>query len=132
MSKSLHCPGDFRMEISGWGLDNSFFAERTDLICTADGEKQVRLRRALHEGPIVFIRLLASGPSAGSVPVAWHIQVVEPMDCNGPCQTKLARLRPRSKESLGRKSASNVSEDSQRVCDVQEFEDQLQREEILQ
>jgi hypothetical protein len=132
MSKSFQCPGDFRTEISGWGLDYSIFAERADLIWTAGDENQVRLYRALHEGAIVLFRLLACEPSTGSVPVAYHIQEVGPMDCNGPFLVRLAQLRQRSKESLGRKIASNVSEDSQRVCDVQEFEEQLRREEILQ
>ena len=132
MGNSFTSPGDYRIEISGWGLDNNFFAERTDLLWTADGEKLVQLHRALPEGAIVFIRLLASEPSSGSVPVAYQIQDAVPMDCNGRCQIRLAQLRPRSKESLAVKFASNVSEDSQRVCNVQEFEIELQHEEILQ
>ncbi|HXP78479.1 MAG TPA: hypothetical protein VN976_01120 [Verrucomicrobiae bacterium] len=132
MGNSFNSPGDYRVEISGWGLDNSFFAERTDLRWTAEGEKQVQLHRALPEGAIVFVRLLASEPSSGSVPVAYQIQSVVPMDRNGRCQMRLAQLHPRSKESLAKKSASNGSEDRKRVCDVQEFELELQHEEILQ
>jgi hypothetical protein len=132
MGNSFNYPGDYRIEISGWGLNNEFFAEKTDLLWTAGGEKQVQLHRALAEGAIVFVRLLASEPSSGSVPVAYQVQDVVPMNCNGCCQMKLAQLHPTSRESLGRKNASNVSEDSRRVCDVHEFEEQLQREEILQ
>jgi hypothetical protein len=54
------------------------------------------------------------------------------MDRNGRCQIRLAQLHPRSKESLAWKNASNGSEDRRRVCDVQEFELELQHEEILQ
>jgi hypothetical protein len=132
MSQPLSCPDDFRIEISGWGLDNSFFAEKTDLLWTSDGKKHVELHRALSEGAIVFIRLLASEPSSGSVPVAYRVEGIVPMDCNGRCQMRLAQLRPRSKESLAGETASNGSEDSQRVCDVREFDEQLQHEEILQ
>jgi hypothetical protein len=132
MSDAINQPGEFRIEISGWGLDNSFFAERTDLLWTSDGEKQVQLHRALPEGAIVFIRLLASEPCTGSVPVAYRVEGILPMDCNGRCQMRLAQLRPRSKESLAGKTASNVTEDSRRVCNVQEFEIELQHEEILQ
>jgi hypothetical protein len=132
MGNSFNSPGDYRVEISGWGLDNSFFAERTDLRWTAEGEKQVQLHRALPEGAIVFVRLLASEPSSGSVPVAYQIQSVVPMDRNGRCEMRLAQLHPRSKESLAKKSASNRSEDRKRVCDVREFELELQHEEILQ
>ena len=132
MGNSFNSPGDFRIEISGWGLDNSFFAERTDLLWTADGEKQVQLHRALPEGAIVFVRLLVPEPSSGTVPVAYQVQDVVPMDCNGKCQMRLRQLHPRSKESLAGKNASKHSEDLQRVCDVQEFESGLQHEEILQ
>jgi hypothetical protein len=99
---------------------------------TSGGEKLVRLHRALAGGAIVFIRLLASDPGTGSVPVAYRVEGVLPMDCNGRCQMRLAQLRPRLKESLAGKSASNTTEDSQRVCNVQEFEIELQHEEILQ
>ena len=132
MSKSFNSPDDFRIEISGWGLDNSFFVERTDLQWTSNGQKHVQLHRALPEGAVVFIRLLASEPSSGSVPVAYRVQGVVPMDCNGRCQMRLEQLHARSKESPAWKNASNVSEDSERECDVQEFESKLQDEEILQ
>jgi hypothetical protein len=132
MGNSFNDPGDYRIEISGWGLNNDFFAEKTDLLWTADGEKQVQLHRALPEEAMVFVRLLASEASSGSVPVAYQVQDVVPMNCNGRCQMKLAQLHPASRESLGWKIASNGSEDSRKVCDVQEFEEQLQHEEILQ
>ena len=54
------------------------------------------------------------------------------MNSKGRCQMRLAQVHPRSKESLAEKNASNGLEDSRRVCDVQEFEEELQREEILQ
>jgi hypothetical protein len=132
MGNSFDYPGDYWIEISGWGLDNSFFVERTELLWATDGEKQVQLHRALSEGAMVFLRLLASEPSNGSVPVAYQVQSVVPMDCNGRCRMRLEQLHPRSKESLGGKNASNGLEDSQRVCNVHELEVELQHEEILQ
>jgi hypothetical protein len=132
MGNSFNSSGDYRIEISGWGLDNSFFAERTDLCWTPGGEKRVQLHRALSEGAIVFIRLLSSEPSSGSVPVAYQVQGVGPMDCNGLCKMGLVQLHPRSKESLAVKSASNDLEDLPSVCDAQEVEVELQREEVLQ
>lgn len=132
MGNSFDYPGDYRIEISGWGLDNSFFVERTDLQWTTDGEKRVQLRRTLQEEAVVFVRLLSDEPSSGSLPVAYQVESVEPMDRNGRCQMRLAQLHPRSKESLARESASKDSEGSRRVCNVQEFELELQHEEILQ
>jgi hypothetical protein len=132
MGNSFNSPGDYRIEISGWGLDNSFFAERTDLLWAAGSEKQVQLRRALAEGAIVFIRLLSPEPSNRSVPVAYQVEGVGAMDCNGRCRMKLMQLHPRSKESLLGKNASKCSEDAPRVLDVQEGEMELQHEEVLQ
>ena len=132
MGNSYNSSGDYRIEISGWGLDNSFFAERTDLFWTPGGEKKVQLHRALAEGAIVFIRLLSSEPSSGTVPVAYQVHCVEPMDCNGLCEIGLAQLHPRLKESLAAKSASKDLEDLPSVCDAREVEVELQREEVLQ
>jgi hypothetical protein len=131
MGYSYSSSREYRIEISGWGLDNSFFAERADLLWTTQGEKQVQLHRALPEGAIVFIRLLSSGPSSGSVPVAYQVQDVLPMDCSGRCQMRLTQLHPRSKESQTGKTASDTLEDLRRVCDAQELEVELQHEEIL-
>ena len=132
MGNSFNSPGDYRIEISGWGLDNGFFAERTDLLWTADGEKRVQLHRALPEGAIVFVRLLASEPSNGTVPVAYQVHDVVPMDCNGRCQMRLAQMHPRSKESSTREIASKLVEDLRSVCDTRETGTELQLEEILQ
>jgi len=132
MGNSFDYPGDYRIEISGWGLDNSFFVERTDLLWTTDGEKRIQLRRTLQEEAVVFVRLLSDEPSSGSLPVAYQVEGVEPMDRNGRCQMRLVQLHPRSKESLAGESASKDLEGSRRVCNVQEFELELQHEEILQ
>ncbi len=131
MADSFHSSQDYRIEVSGWGLDNNFFAERTELRWNADGEKRVQLRRALPEGAMVFIRLLASEPSGGSVPVAYQVREVGPMDCAGYCQMTLARLHPRSKESIEPKPASKVLEDLERRCEAKKGENDWQHEEVL-
>jgi hypothetical protein len=128
---SFNAPGDYRIEISGWGADNSFFVERTDLLWTASGEKEVQLRRALPEGTMVFIRLLAPEPSNGSVPAACKVRDVLPMDSHGRCRMRLVQMHPRYRESLSVQHASNGSEDLRTVCDTKEGETGLQHEEIL-
>ncbi len=129
---SFNAPGDYRIEISGWALDNSFFVERTDLRWTADGEKQVHLQCPLPEGALVFGRLLAAEQSTGSVPVAYRVRGVMPRDSQGRYRMKLLQMHPRSKESLGVDPASNSAEDSQGVCDATKAEVKLHYEEILQ
>jgi len=132
MANFLNCPGDYRIEISGWGLDNSFFVENVDLFWTSEGEKQVHVHRALPQGAIVFIRLLASELGSGTVPVAYQVLEAMPMDCGGRCQLRLAQLHPRSKESLKGKSASNLAEDAKRESDVHGIIAELEYEEVLQ
>jgi len=126
---SFNAAGNYRIEISGWGVDNSFFVERTDLIWTASGEKQVQLHRALAERSMVFVRLLAPEPDHGSVPVAYQVQGIVPMSSHGSCTVRLVQLRPRSREypqeSLTGKNASKPLEGSQRVCDTREAETRL-------
>jgi hypothetical protein len=129
MRDSFNSRGDYRIEISGWGLDNSFFAERTALQWAEGGEKQVQLHRALPEGATVFVRLLSSEPSCGSVPVAYQARNVVPMDRNGRCQMQLVQLHPRPRVSSAGQDASNVSgaskefeRDLETSCDAGEIE----------
>jgi hypothetical protein len=110
MGNSNNVGGDYRIEISGWGLDNSFFTEGTELLWASDGEKQVQVHRALAEGSIVFVRLLSFEPTNGSVPVAYQVEDVGPMDRNGRCLMKLAQLHPRSRQSRGPEHASKEME----------------------
>ena len=44
----------YRIELSGWGLDQSFFVEQTTLLWCQDGDKSVALHRELADGAIVF------------------------------------------------------------------------------
>lgn len=131
MGDSNNSRGDYRIELSGWGLDNAFFTERTELMWTGDGEKQVQLHRALAEGSIVFIRLLSAEPSSGSVPVAYLIEDVVPMDRNGRCQMKLGQLHPRSKQSQTGHRASNWVEEEQNPCEISESGTELEAQEVL-
>jgi hypothetical protein len=131
MGETFNSPGTYRIEVSGWGLDGNFFAEKADLTWTHDGEKKVQLRRALPEGAIVFIRLLSPESPDRTVPIAYAIQQVDPMDCNGLCEIKLTQLYPRVREPLPERRASKQMEDAPGVCDVREQTAELQHEEVL-
>jgi hypothetical protein len=47
--------GNYRIEVSGLGLNDVFFVERTDLIWSEDGEKRLLLRHALSEGAVILV-----------------------------------------------------------------------------
>src|SRR5664280_1765844 len=112
--------GSYRVEVSGWGFDDSFFVEKTDLVWTRGGEKKLLLRQALPSGAIVFVRLTASVVSCDSVPVAYRVESVQPMNCAGQCELRLLQLHPRSKESCLDGIASELVEHSVSKCETNE------------
>ena len=131
MTNTFNSPGNYQIEVSGWGLDNSFFVERTDLLWSQTGEKCVLLRRALSERSMIFVRLLDSDSMKGSVPVAYQVSGVRPMDCNGQCEMRLEQLHPRLKAPNTRDRASYMAEDSLSTCEPRENTIQPEPEEIL-
>jgi hypothetical protein len=97
MRDAAYGSSEYRVEVSGWGLDDTFFAEKTDLLWTDKGEKKLLLRRCLPEGAIIFIRLIGNDTALGSVPVAYQVENVQPMNRLGLCEMRLHELHPRSK-----------------------------------
>jgi hypothetical protein len=106
MSDMINIPGSYRVEVSGWDLDSNFFVEKTNLVWSQNGEKKVRLRHALTEGAIIFVRLLIEVSTVNSVPVAYQVKDMQGMDCDGQCEILLTQLHPRVRESIAGKSAS--------------------------
>ena len=80
MGDAANGPSEYRIEVSGWGLDDNFFAEKTDLLWTEMGEKKLLLRHCLPEDAIIFVRLLGNDTALGSVPVAYQVENVRPMN----------------------------------------------------
>jgi hypothetical protein len=132
MTKTFDSLGNYRIEVSGWGLDDIFFVEKTELLWSQAGEKYILLHRALPEGAMIFVRLLDSNSINGSVPVAYQVNRVRAMDCNGQCEMRLLPLYPRSKAPNTWENASHRSEDSTSACAPRENSTQQEPEEILQ
>jgi hypothetical protein len=131
---SSHASGEYRIEISGWGGDNGFFVERANLIWRAGGEKQVHLFRVLRAGAMIFVRSISSDPSNLSVPVAYKVKTILPMDSQGRYPMNLVQMHPRSKES-GESFISGIASNTQearRQCETNDSEMTLEQEEILQ
>lgn len=132
MADKFNFPDNYRIEVSGWGLDNAFFVEKTDLLWSQSGEKQVLLHRALPEGAVVFVRLLGPESMIGSVPVAYQVESVRPMDCTGVCEVRLIPVHPRLKVSSMSISASHSREDEMSKREPRRCSVQPEPEEILQ
>ena len=99
MADTFNFPGNYQIEVSGWGLDNAFFSEKTDLLWSPSGDKQALLHRALPEGAMIFVRLLTVESTNRSMPVPYQVEEVRPMDCNGQCELRLIQLYPQLKRT---------------------------------
>jgi hypothetical protein len=131
VTNEMSFPSRFRVEVSGWGSDDSFFVEKTELIWSGVSDKKLLLHHVLPKGALIFVRLQAIRTTSSPVPIPYEVSSVEPMDCNGQCELRLTQLHPRSKESNPGEVASNLQEDSE-MCEPKQFSAQMETEEILQ
>lgn len=87
--------GSYAVEISGWDASEDFFVEKTNLTWTADGMKEITLRRAVHEGSVIFVRLMQPVANADNYPIACQaVKVIE--HAAGGASILLSQLRPRA------------------------------------
>lgn len=122
---------NYRIEVSGWGLNDAFFVEKTDLHWTERGERKLMLHHALPEGAVIFARLIAPETSYGSVPVAYQVEGVQPMNSNGLCEMRVRRLHPRSKPHTWDRIASLSAEYSSKRCEEKQSSIEPELEEVL-
>jgi hypothetical protein len=136
MDDAANLDGNYRIEVSGWGYDNNFFVEQTDLFWDRGGDKKVFLRHTPPEGGIVFIRLLLPSQVGSTIPVAYQVAAVRAMDCHGQSEIRLKQMHPRPKVSpageLASYSVEGAIEGCGRAREAKESSALLEREEILQ
>ena len=132
MDETMNLAGNYRIEVSGWGFDSNFFVEQTDLLWDQGGDKMVLLHHALSEKAIVFIRILLPESFNNTLPVAYQVAAVQPMNCNGQREVRLRQLHPRSKVPRRAEDASDWSQDSKDAGKRKESSARLEQEEILQ
>jgi hypothetical protein len=123
--------GNYRIEVSGWGLNDVFFVEKTDLLWSEGGEKKLLLHRALPDGTVIFVRLMTPETSHGLVPVAYQVENVQPMNPNGLCEMRLLQVRPRSKAHTRGAFASLSPEYSSKSSEGMESSHRMELEEVL-
>lgn len=86
----------YAVEVSGWDARESFFVENTDLTWTAEGIKEIRLRRPVREGSIVFVRLIQPASHSDTHPVACRVVKAVEHAGAGHTEIQLTQLRPRA------------------------------------
>lgn len=75
MNTLVMAPTSYRVEISGWDIDENFFVEKTDLEWTAE-EKTIHLQHPVRKGTVVFVRLLGIDAPESTFPVAYQASAV--------------------------------------------------------
>jgi hypothetical protein len=68
----------YRVEVSGWDSSYTFFVEKSELEWDEVLGKQVRLRRALSNGAMIFVRLMEPTAADCSSPVAYRAECLGP------------------------------------------------------
>jgi len=131
MVNTANLSGNYRIEVSGWGLNDGFFVEKTELQWAEGADKKLLLRHAVPEGAVIFVRLMVPENSFGSVPVAYQVESVQPMNSFGLCEMNLLRLHPRSRAHSGREIASPSVGRSSKTYEPKESSSRPELEEVL-
>jgi hypothetical protein len=71
MDRQETAANSYRVETSGWDVDENFFVEKTDLNWKQE-EKTIHLLHAIRKGTVVFVRLIGIDAPENSVPVAYQ------------------------------------------------------------
>jgi hypothetical protein len=118
MQSLLDGPNSYRVEVSGWNVKGTFFVEKAVLHWTALGEKSVRLIARLHEGCVVFVRLIHATTGNINFPVAYRVLTIASDDLEGRGCVSLMQLHPHidpSQDSTGTSSSASKSREGQKV-----------------
>jgi len=75
MNSHVMAATSYRVEASGWDVDENFFVEKTDLAWTED-EKTIHLQYPVRKGTLVFVRLMGMDDQEHSIPVAYQAESV--------------------------------------------------------
>ena len=87
----------YAVEVSGWDRMENFFVENCELEWKEESDKQVTLKRALHDNAVLLVRLLQSDESDRSHPVVYEAEWVRRTK-SGLHQFRLNTVLPRRRE----------------------------------
>ena len=85
----------YRIEVSGWDSRDQFFVEECLLDWSEGIEKRVLLRHQMHEGVVLFVRLVPPTAGGESFPVVYRVEKVGPKQADGRSEVELRQMRPR-------------------------------------
>ena len=92
-------PNLYRVEVSGWDQNRSFFVENSELEWSENSEKQVILSHGLTNGAVVFLRLLQPISADRGHPVAYEAELLS-TTAEGYQQFRLRPISPKHDRQL--------------------------------
>ena len=101
---------DYRVEVSGWDVAESFFVEKATLELNLEGARIVHLRHPLRPGSMVFLRLIDTRVSFPAFPVAYQVLDVAATLTEGVCRITLRRLGHRPVEETDAPPPSEIAD----------------------
>jgi hypothetical protein len=84
----------YRVEISGWDVNEQFFVERVGLEWGQGEQKKVLLRKRVRQGALIFVRLLDNSSPSRSFPVAYRAREVREREGNDLYELTLSQVWP--------------------------------------
>jgi len=84
----------YRVEISGWDLNEQFFVERAALEWNVGEQKTVLIHKQARQGALLFIRLLDHTVAARSFPVAYRVREVREREGGAASELMLTQVWP--------------------------------------
>lgn len=85
----------YRIEVSGWDKNDSFFVESADLEWSEESGKRVRMLHDVRNGAVVFVRLVQGPIPANSYPVPYQVEAVQTSSNGSAREFRLIQLHPR-------------------------------------
>ncbi|SRR5712692_1246322 len=104
----------FRIEVSGWDLDENFFVEKTELDAGENRNKKLLMRHRVRDRALVFVRPLVPVFSPDAAPTAFQVESVRAARIAGLWDVSLVQLHPRDgDETNGAAVRATAREDGQ-------------------
>jgi len=103
MSTQIMAPTSYRVETSGWDMDENFFVEKTDLEWTEE-EKTIHLKHSVREGTVVFVRLIGTDAQENNFPVAYQATAVAYQMQQRGYDVSLMQMLPRTHAGVAPKT----------------------------
>jgi len=89
----------YRVEVSGWDENQSFFVEKSDLAWDDFAGHHISLQRMLPDGALVFVRTLFPQGLSQSPPIVYKVEFIG-CDPDGHHQFRLSAVHPRYSDDM--------------------------------